>query len=145
MKKIRLILCTLVILLVITGCSMSKAAIYKVSTGDTIKIEVETTNGYKLSSTLPFEIKKDDVLQTSGEFITIDGYNEYLQLANSDTSTILDRGNTNGMEYTFYSYNSQEFNYIIKVTDKTGILLKNTVSKESAEECFNRFNVSIEE
>ena len=52
---------------------------------------------------------------------------------------------THWHNYTFYSYNNSEFNYIIKVNgSNTGIILGNPNSKSEAEECFKRLTFSMD-
>ena len=132
--------------LVLTGCTTSKSFTYDVQTGDSIKVKLNTSNGYELSSDLPFTISKDSKTLSQGTFITIDGYNQYIDVVNNDSNAkILDSGNTNGISYTFYSYNDSEFNYIIKIDNsKTGILLGNPNSKEEAKEIFDKLTFSLE-
>lgn len=130
----------------LTGCTSSMSFIYNVSTGDQIKVQLDTSNGYKISSKVPFEITKDDTILSQGTFITIDGYEQYANAIGSDSVVkIIDRGEKENIEYIFYSYNNTEFNYIIKVLNSnTGILIGNNQSQQSAEECFKRLTISKE-
>ncbi len=142
-KVIGIILCTI---LIMTGCTTSKAYTYDVETGDRIKIELNTTEGYDISSDLPFVISKDGETLSQGTFITMEGYQYYLDaVEEDDLVTVLDSGTKNGVEYLFYSYDGKEFNYILKVEDSnTGILLANPNSEEEAETCFNLLTFSKE-
>lgn len=141
-------LAILLILLIftLTGCTTTMSFTYNVSTGDKIKVQLDTSDGYKISSELPFKISKDDDILSQGTFLTADGYNQYIEtISSSNTSKIIDSGTKDGIEYTFYSYNSTEFNYIIKITgSNTGILIGNEKSQASAEECFRRLTFSKE-
>lgn len=133
--------------IILVGCASTyKAYIYEVGTGDKIKIKLDTSDEYDIASEIPFTISKDGSTLSQGTFITLDGYDQYIDVVNKDTnSTILDSGNKNGVEYIFYSYNNSEYNYIIKINNSnTGVILANAVSKESAEECFNRLTFSKE-
>lgn len=89
--------------------------------------------------------KGDDVL-SQGSFVTLDGYNQYLNAAKNDSNAkIIATDNKNGLEYTFYSYDDKEYNYVIKISDSnTGLLLANNVSEESAKECFSRLTITKE-
>jgi hypothetical protein len=146
MKKIASILSIIFVLVLLTGCTTSKSYTYNVETGDKVKIELNTTNGYDLTSKLPFTIYKGDNTLSQGTFITMDGYNQYIDVVNRDPdSKILDNGNKNGITYTFYSYKNEEFNYIIKINNSnTGLLLGNPNSRKEAEEVFDRLTFSIE-
>lgn len=134
------------ILLTVTGCSTNKAFTWDVATGDKIKIKLETTDGYDITSDVPFTISKDGETLSQGTFITIDGYNQYMNAVDNDsTANVIDSGTKNGITYTFYSVNNSEFNYIIKIDgSNTGILLGNPNSQSEAEEIFNRLTISKE-
>lgn len=147
MKKVFMSLAIIgVMLLTLTGCTKSKSYTFTVETGDKIKIQLNTTDGYDLSSDLPFKISKDGNTLSQGTFITIDGYNQYIEAINSDfNAKILDSKTKDGISYTFYSYNDSEFNYVIKINDSnTGILLGNPNSQEEAEKCFELLTFTLE-
>lgn len=147
MKKI---LCSLVLVcalvLTLTGCTTTKSYTFDVETGDSIKVKLNTSDGYDISSNLPFTISKDGETLSQGTFITMAGYNQYINTVNSDAnSKVLDSGSKNGVTYTFYSYNNSEYNYIIKVDgSNTGILLGNPNSQVEAETIFNLLTFSVE-
>lgn len=134
------------VLLTVTGCTTSKSYTWDVTTGDSIKIKLDSTGGYDITSELPFTISKDDQTLSQGTFITIAGYNQYMDAVDTDpTVNVIDSGSKNGITYTFYSVNNSEFNYIIKVDgSNTGILLGNPNSQAEAEEVFNRLIISKE-
>lgn len=147
MKKVFMSLSIIVVmLLTLTGCTKSKSYTFTVETDDKIKIQLNTTEGYDLSSDLPFTISKDGNTLSQGTFITIDGYNQYIEAVNSDSNAkILDSETRDGVSYTFYSYNDSEFNYVIKINDSnTGILLGNQNSQEEAEKCFKLLTFTLE-
>lgn len=147
MKKVLFSLVfALTILLTVTGCSTSKSFTWDVTTGDKIKIKIDTTGGYDITSELPFAISKDGETLSQGTFITIDGYHQYINAVKNDsTANVIDSGTKNGVTYTFYSVNNSEFNYLIKVDGlNTGILLGNPNSQSEAEEVFNRLTISNE-
>lgn len=77
--------------------------------------------------------------------MTEDGFNQYKGAVNTDEEAkVIKTGATqNGDEFIFWGYKGEEYNYIIKIKDsKTGVLLGNPISKESAEECFNLLTFS---
>lgn len=133
------------VLATLAGCTTSKSFTYNVSTGDVIKVELDTSDGYDLTSELPFTISKDDKMLSQGSFITLDGYNQYLDAVDGDDKAeVIASDSRDGITYTFYSYDNSEFNYIIRVDgSKTGILLGNPNSKAEAEECFERLTFSL--
>lgn len=135
-----------VMLLTLTGCTKSRSYTFIVETGDKVKVQLNTTDGYDLSSDLPFTISKDGNTLSQGTFITTDGYNQYIDVVNSDSNArILDSGTKDGISYTFYSYNDSEFNYVIKIDgSNTGILLGNSNSQEEAKKCFELLTFTLE-
>jgi hypothetical protein len=148
MKHLKNILLLLAVTFLITGCTTSKAYTYTVETGDSIKVELDTSDDHDIDSKVPFTITKGDKTVSQGRFLTIDGYNQYVDAAKSDANiTIIDEGTKNGIDYLFYSYSDSEteYNYIIKIHDsKTGVSLENTISQESAKECFNHLTFTKE-
>ena len=147
MKKIFSSLVIIIaLILCLTGCSTSKSYTFDVETGDSIKVKLNTSKGHDISSVLPFTISKNGEILSQGTFITLSGYNQYVNTVNNDTNCkILDSGSKNGITYTFYSYNNFEYNYIIKVDgSNTGILLGNPNSKQEAQECFELLTFSLE-
>lgn len=147
MKKVLgLIVFVGALLLTVTGCTSTKSFTWDVTTGDSIKIKLDSTGGYDITSELPFTISKDDETLSQGTFITIDGYNQYLDAVEKDsTAKVIDSGSKNGITYTFYSVNNSEFNYVIKIDgSNTGVLLGNPNSQAEAEEVFGRLTFSKE-
>lgn len=154
MKKIlSILLITLIILMSLAGCTTSKTYTYTVDTGDKICVEMDTTGGYDISSKLPFTISKTEDTATQGKvvktlsqgkFIYSEYFEKYVDAAESDEkAVIIDSGSRDDVEYTFWSYNSSEYNYVIKIKDSnTGVLLSNPNSQEEAEDCFNRLTFS---
>lgn len=134
------------LLFIMTGCTSSKSFTFDVTTGDKIKIELDTSNGHNLSSSMPFTISKDDNTLSQGTFITMDGYNQYLDIIENDSSAkVIDNGSKKGVTYTFYSVNDAEFNYVIKIDNsKTAVLLANANSESEAKSVFDLLTFSVE-
>ena len=134
------------LLLTLTGCTQSKSYTFTVETGDKIKVELNTTDGYDLSSDLPFAISKDGNTLSQGTFITIRSYDQYVNAAKTDSlAKVIDESSKDNIEYVFYSYNNSEYDYVIKIKNSnTGILLGNQNSQEEAEKCFALLTFSLE-
>ena len=143
MKKIFMSAILLSMIVLATGCTTTKSYTFKVETGDNIEVKLDASDGYDITSDLPFTISKDGEDLSQGTFITLDGYDYYITGVNNNSDAkIIDSGTKNGLEYTFYSYDS-EYNYIIKVKDSnTGLVIGNIVSEESAKECFDRLTIT---
>ena len=135
-----------IMVLTLTGCTKSKSYTFTVETGDKIKVELNTTDGYDLSSDLPFTISKDGETLSQGTFITVSYYEQYVNAAKTDSlAKVIKESSTDDIEYVFYSYNDSEYNYVIKVKNSnTGILLGNQNSREDAEKCFELLRFSLE-
>lgn len=135
-----------IVLFTLAGCTTSKSYTFNVETGDAVKVELDTSDGYDLSSDLPFTVSKDGKTLSQGTFIQGEYYEEYANTANTDSlAKVIDQGSNDDIEYVFYSYNDSEYNYVIKVKDShTGILLGNPNSKEEAEKCFELLTFTLE-
>ena len=145
MKKIfKSILLVGIMMLALTGCTTNKSYTYTVETGDKVNITLNTTDGYDLSSDLPFAISKDGNTLSQGTFIQESYYEQYVNAANTQ-GQIIDRGSNDNIEYVFYSYNNSEYNYVIKIKDSnTALLLGNPNSQEEAKKCFELLSFSLE-
>lgn len=134
---------------VVSGCrgetSFKKGYVYKVDTGDKISIMIDSSDKYNITSKVPFEISKDGKVLTTGAFIEASAYEDYVEVVEKDEkASMIQSGSSKGLEYIMWSYDDKEYNYAIKIEDsKTGIILGNTVSAESAEECFNRMEITV--
>ena len=147
MKKVlRTLVLFAILTLTLTGCTTSKSFTWTITTGDKIKVELDTTGGYDLSSEIPFVISKDNKSLTQGIFITKEEYNLYVDGLSADEKvSVIDSGTKEGIKYTFYSFNNLEFNYVIDIENaNTGIILGNSNSQTEAEEIFNRLTISKE-
>lgn len=144
-KKIGIVLFCVCIIFGMVGCSVSssKSYTFSVETGDSIKVTLETSDDYDITSELPFVISDANGEASQGTFITANNYQSYVEAVKTDEkATILDTGEKDGNTYLFWMYNEKEYNYalLIKNSD-TGILLGNTISEESAKACFQRLTV----
>lgn len=150
MKKIvAFTLCLAIISVMFAGCgtSSSKAYTFTVNNGDKIKIEVNTSDDYDISSEVPFTISCNGDALSQGSFILGEAYEQYVAVVETDDNAeLLDSGTKDGNEYIFWCYNGSEYNYAILIKDSsTGIVLGNPISQESAQECFNRLTISAVE
>lgn len=131
----------------LAGCATSKSFTYSVETGDSVEITLHSSGGYDLTSELPFTVSKNKVTQTQGTFIYASAYDSYVNAATSqEGAEILDSGTKDGMDYVFWSYNDEEFNYAICLNgSSTGVVLGNNVSEDSAKDCFKRLSFQLKE
>lgn len=144
MKKVMGILMIGIMIVSLTGCTTNKSYTYTVETGDKVKITLNTTDGYDLSSDLPFTILKKGNNLSQGTFIQGSYYEQYVNAANTQ-GQIIDKGSNDNIEYVFYSYNNSEYNYVIKIKNSnTALLLGNSNSEEEAKKCFDLLSFNLE-
>ena len=148
-RTISVMLAVLCLISCFAGCSnvkTSKSFTFNVETGDKISIELDTTDGYDLSSNVPFEVSSDRKTLSQGIFIEASQYEEYVSVVNSDeNATVIDSGTKDFNKYIFWSYDGSEYNVAVSIgNSNTGIILGNAVSEESAKECFDRLTFSVE-
>lgn len=149
-RNIWIVLFTLCLIFTISGCSnfkTHKSFTFSVDTGDMVRIELETTDGYDLSSNLPFEISQGDAVLSQGIFIEAEQFDSYVEAVETDAKAkVIEASTKDSNEYLFWSYDNSEFNIVIRIHDSnTGILLGNAVSEDSARECFERLSISLDE
>lgn len=147
MKKLISLLSILMAACLFAGCTTAKSYTYSVETGDSVKVELDTTGGYNITSDVPFVISKDGKDLSQGTFIFSNAYEDYVDEVSEQVGvTLLDSGEKDGMEYIFWSYNDTEFNFAILLDGSdTGIVLGNNISEESARECFDRLGFEVTE
>lgn len=149
-KNISSLLIILCFVFVLSGCSGEtktyKAFTFNVETGDKIRIELDTTGGYDITSNLPFEISQNGTTFSQGVFIEAEQFDSYVETVNTDANAkVIEERSKNSNQYLFWSYNDSEFNIVVLINDSnTGILLGNAVSADSARECFERLTISLD-
>ncbi len=150
MKKLKKALVCLLsgvlVLALMTGCTSSFAYTFRIDNGDSIKISLDTTDKFKISSQVPFTISQDGTDLMHGSFIRGDAYEQCLDIIKSDESNVItDSGVKDGNTYTYWISNGTSYNYVILVNgSNTGVVLENHISEESAKECFNRLTITAE-
>ncbi len=135
----------LISILLLSGCKTDRSYTYDVDNDDKIRITVDPTSGYFIDDKVPFTISFDDKPVSKGTFITADSYDKYVtKIKSDDKATVIEEEELDDIKYIFYSYDDKEFNYVIIVKDsKTGVLISNTTSIESAQNCFNELSFEI--
>lgn len=141
--------CALLMLVAVMlgGCTANttKAYTFKVETGDSVKVALNTTGGYDLTKDLPFEVKKGDDVLAKGTFIKGEYFDEYSQKAH-DEANVLNEGEHDGNRFVFWEYmqdDASEYAYVIEVKNSsTGVLLSAN-SQQDAEDVFGRLTISL--
>lgn len=148
-KSISALLLFLCLIFTLSGCgevTTHKSYTFSVDTGDKIKIELDTTNGYDITSDLPFVISQNGSTLSQGIFIEAEQYESYAEAASTDANaTVIEKSTKGSNQYVFWSYNDSEFNIVVLINgSNTAILLGNDVSEDSARECFERLTISLD-
>lgn len=153
-KSILVLLLTLCLIFAFSGCGSTqdggakthKAFTFSVDTGDKIRVELDTTGGYDLTSDLPFEISQNGSAISQGIFIEAEQFESYAEAVNTDANAkVIENATKDSNQYIFWSYNDSEFNIVVLISDSnTGILLGNAISEDSARECFKRLTINLD-
>ncbi len=149
MKKcLALLLSVVCVVCVLAGCttSSSMSYTYSVDNGDSVKVTMDTSDKYHITSNAPFTISHDGKELSHGTFIHGEAYAQYVNAVETDEKAVLlDSGTKDGNEYIFWCYDGKEYNYAIMLADSnTGMILGNPVSEETAKEVFNRLTITNE-
>lgn len=147
LKKITVcLLSVIMVLTVLTGCETYMAFTFSIDNGDSIKVSLDTSDKYKISSDIPFEISQDGRVLTQGSFIRGEAYEQLIATIEADEhSKIYDSGVKGGNKYTYWISGDLEYCYVILVENSnTGIVLINNISPDSAMEVFNRLTITSE-
>ncbi len=132
--------------LTLTGCESSFSFTYDLSTGEQVKVTLNTTKGHSLvnlgSSFKVVDPNDNDV--TGGLFYLPDYFNElYNNISILENVELIEENFSVEPNYIFYKYSDEEtteWNYIIDLNDlESGIILSNLTSEASARETFELF------
>ena len=153
-KSILVLLLTLCLIFTISGCGNTqdggakthKSFTFSVDTGDKIRVELDTTGGYDLTSDVPFEISQNGSAISQGIFIEAEQFESYAESVNTDANAkVIENAMKDSNQYIFWTYNDSEFNIVVLIGDSnTGILLGNAISEDSARECFERLTIDLD-
>ena len=142
MRKILFYALIVVIVFILCGCGNTDTTIYEVFTGDNVKITIDKSDGYNISSDNNFIISKKDQDVCFGKFITMIDYEARFKNINSGDVKLLDSGDSFKISYTMYFDDS--YNYLIKIQNSnTGVLI-NSSSQDNLKGCFDHIKISLE-
>lgn len=147
-KTVLCILALVCVLAMVTGCNFHSSISYtfSIDNGDSIEVELDTTDKYSMTSDVPFTVTLDGEAQSYGTFIHSDVYPEYANIGEAENTQVLDSGTKDGNQYIFWCFDGKEYNYAILVEgSNTGVLLGNMISQESAQACFDRLTITVKD
>ena len=145
-KRVTFLALSCILMFAVMGCTAktSMAFTFNVDNGDKVEIKLDTTDGYSITSDLPFAISLKDEVQSQGTFIQGSYYEAYASVAKTDADAkIIKEGEINGNKYAFWSYKNSEYNAVIQIKNSnTAVLIGNNVSQESAEKILSRLTIT---
>lgn len=137
-----------------SGCWYKTTTTYRydLETGERVYLQVETgteksDKRYELEVGPPIVVLCNGETVSEGVFLSKIGYDEYINAVEYDQRVSnAEFGRKDGNDYLYWEYdanNGTKYNYVIWVEDaEVGVLLHNTISEESAKECFSRLHFS---
>lgn len=151
MKKLAaLALSTVLGMFVLTGCSTSMSFTYEVGTGDTVKVELDTSEGFLLEDNGgSFAVTEDDETILQGVFITEDDYDFYMEMVEvADGVENVEEDSADGITWLFYNFNGnagEESNFIVWIDGSdTGVLLGSLEGSRTAKKAFESLTFTVE-
>lgn len=139
-------------LALLAGCSASTSSTltFDVSTGDSVAVTLDTTDGYKLvEDDGSFGVERDGETILMGSFLTEDAYDEQAAAIGGEGVEVVEESESDGNPYVFYEYTedgtvNELFLVWIDGSD-TGILLGGLSGTDASAEAFDALSFGIEE
>lgn len=137
-------------MIVLTGCSSSMSYTYNVGTGDSVKVELDTSEGLKLESEDEgFSVTEDDETILQGIFIDEDTYDFYVEMMkNADGPENIEEDSANGLTWLYWEFDGQagtESNYVAWIDGSdTGIIMGGLEGSRAAKKAFNSLTFTVD-
>jgi len=155
-RQLPIVLCIIFVIITsvgyLAGCkaNSSMSFTYSVTTGDKVKVTLNTTDGYTMNTENPFVVSKDGEEILTCQFLTKGGYEYYSDLINdeileSQNGRIIESGNKNNFDYIFYTIESNfvENDFFVRLNDQTSLIIGSLASEEEAKKCFDSLTFEI--
>ena len=145
-----LITIPLACIMMLSACTTktSKEVTYSVDTGDSVKITIDTKEGFDITMDVPFTVSKGGTDIFTGSFIYAEYYDVYRQVVEEGSDAVLlDEGSKDGNDYFCYSFEGNagtEYDYFILIKDsETAIAMASLVGEKEASEAFKAMTISL--
>lgn len=132
-KRLAGLICMVMVAASLVGCEAhtSKSYTFNVDTGDRVKIELDTSDGYDLKQeNSNFYVEKDDTTCVTGTFATAETWEYYSDIAYQDEEAEV-------LEHTddklIWTTESGEYDMVYMLNDKTGVVTMCELSDEFSE------------
>lgn len=148
MNKMKKFLCLIssfmAVILLAIGCNKIDAFDHITGTGDKVTVSLDTSDGYDFVRGECFIVECKDEEISTGTFISADKYSDSVEdVLNNDAAKIIDSDANDDFEYIFYK-EEKNYNYLVLIKNsKSGVLIENTISEKSAEECFKHLDFKL--
>lgn len=140
MKKFIGLLLVAGMIIFMTGCNFYMKVTYPVADNIELEVKLIASDGYQITTSMPFEIKQNGEVLTRGKIISEEEYQQYLDgvRENEEVTIIEDDDNC-----IFYNY-GEEYNHVFRIMNtEVYLILSNTVSEESAREVLDRLSFTV--
>lgn len=151
MKKFAMLaFCTILGIMILTGCTTSISYTYKVETGDNVKVTLDTTDGLMLENEDDIlVITRDDETILQGTFCNIYLCDTYADLMrNDDSIKIIEEDSANGITWLMCTLDGaagKEIDIVVWIDGSdTGLLLASLEDEDITEEAFDSLTFTIE-
>ena len=155
MKRFKLVsacIASSLALALVTGCSASTTSSlsFDVSTGDSVTVALDTSDGHKLiEEDGDFIVQKDDETVLQGSFLTQEGYDEQAAAIDSESVEVIEEADVDGNPYVFYEYTVDgtvnELFLLWIDGSRTGVLLGGLSGAEASQGAFEALTFSLDE
>lgn len=143
-KGLTPVICVMVIILVLTGCTSSMSVTFNVGTGDTIKVTLDTSEGFMLEEVddEAFIVTENGDTICKAVFLDEDDYEHRKYMYdNMERIEIIEEGSGDGLTWTLYNVDLVPYGrtFIVWIDgSNTGLSIGS--SEEYSEYCVKVFN-----
>lgn len=155
MKRVMEVLLVCMCSLCFIGCSnvkTDKSYSFEVETGDTIKVTLETQNGYNMTNESPMTFtKKEADYEAKGVFMVEDNYTQVVNQITSDSFSgkLLEEGETvEGNDYLFFMEDmgqNTQYSFVLHIGDSDTYYMMSTLAdRDLFEKNFDALTFEVE-
>ena len=142
----------LLCIMLLTGCEFNRTVslTYNVTTGDSIKVTLDSSEGHGLkNSGAGFEVNNGEKIILQGFFVDQSMYEGYVEAVSSQQEAVIrqetDREEMHVISYTYEGQAGTEQNYIVWIEgSSTGVVIGSLAEVSEADEAFGRLVFSKE-
>ncbi|MDE6742757.1 MAG: hypothetical protein K2J95_02635 [Lachnospiraceae bacterium] len=143
-KGLTPVICVMVIILALTSCASSMSVTCNVGTGDTIKVTLDTSEGFMLEGAddYGFYVTQDDDKIFQAAFVDEDDYEAYKH-ALDDLVEIIEEDSANGITWTSYNLDGRS-SFIVWINGSdTGLVMGGMEDYDTEKKVFDSLTFSV--